>query len=795
MLFSANYATIEIENKGKGAMGAMMSFTVQLVVALVLGIYTGGSAVGVSGVFFLPFFLFVPVVEKVIFRRVFWRQLFCLMAFCTGIFLYHAAYSTELRPAGKYQDQYVTMIGRITEFPESGGDGYSYVMDVRTIYFEEEAEPVSERVRVSCEDAYEFGDSIFVSGFLESFSKPKNSGETDYSRYYKSRGIYFRMSAKESFRSGQTVRCYRLPFLVNRIRNQIRKQIRRTYHGDSAAILDAALLGYKKSFSEDAETVLREGSVMRYLYPAYLHLILINLLVGCLVEFVPKRRRTALLLILLALYGVINTNLPVSVKGAGFLVLLHLSKERKGYANYLQSLAVTIGVMLLFSPMLAYDVGMVMAVGCNLIFKNFLPVSRKLCAAIRYPRLRGFLSAWIVSTVCVFPLAGMFFADMNLYALLISAVVLPMLVLLYLFAPLTLLLYPLIGKLCVFLYPMNGIIFLLYRLAEWVQRLPGSSVGLFRAQIVTVVVFYLLLALIRICVLKPNRKLQKQLLAAGLCGFLLIHSGSCLFELGSLRIDFVNVGQGDGMVLSVPFGETILIDGGGCEYASGYDAGEEVYLPYLERNGFRQIDLAIVTHYHSDHCLGILAAMNALEVSEVLIPNCMWDNPYHIEIERLAWEKGIKVSYYTRGYVLSYPSGLRLEILSPEPQTLLTDEENDTSLVVRAEYGAFRALFTGDMTTVVEERYAGEWGHADLLKLAHHGSATSSSDAFLEEVSPEFVLIGVGENNGYHLPSGETLSRLERLGITPLRTDECGDIELRIRKNGTVRVRTYYQAD
>ena len=190
----------------------MMSFTVQFVIALILGIYAGGNSIGMSGLLFLPFSLFVPLVEKCLFRRVFWRQFFCLIAFCAGVVLYHGAYSAELRSAGAFQDQYVTMIGRITEFPETSRDGYLYIADVRTLFDDNGAHPVSERVRVRSPKLYTFGDSIFFSGFLEPFSKPGNSGETDYSRLYKSKGIYFKMYADESFRAEQTVRCYRIPF-------------------------------------------------------------------------------------------------------------------------------------------------------------------------------------------------------------------------------------------------------------------------------------------------------------------------------------------------------------------------------------------------------------------------------------------------------------------------------------------------------------------------------------------------------------------------------------------------------
>ena len=195
------------------------------------------------------------------------------------------------------------------------------------------------------------------------------------------------------------------------------------------------------------------------------------------------------------------------------------------------------------------------------------------------------------------------------------------------------------------------------------------------------------------------------------------------------------------------------------------------------------------SHYHSDHVKGVIAAIEKLDVKEVLMPYGMENNKYRKEIENLARTKNIKLSYYEPGAEFTYPSGLTLSVISPDKEDLKSENENDTSFGIKLSYGEFSALFTGDMSEEVEKNHLGEWGDVDLLKVAHHGSAKSSSEECLNEVNPEIAVISVGENNSYNHPHKDVTDRLENICQDIFRTDLDGNIIVTTDKNGEYRIK------
>jgi competence protein ComEC len=245
---------------------------------------------------------------------------------------------------------------------------------------------------------------------------------------------------------------------------------------------------------------------------------------------------------------------------------------------------------------------------------------------------------------------------------------------------------------------------------------------------------------------------------------------------GSLRVTFIDVGQGDAALIQLPEGHAILVDAGGM--STEYDAGERVVVPFLRRCGIRRLDALVVTHYHSDHAGGVPAVLRSVRVDELIEPDTGREGT---PTAAAGVRSGVRHSGRIGGE-LKLESQARVFILSPGAEGAAGEGqtgENNSSVVLKVCYGSVSFLLAGDAGTDAEalmlEGYGG-FLRSTVLKVGHHGSSGSSSESFLDAVRPEQAVISVGAGNSFGHPSEETLIRLEGRGIGILRTDEEGAV-------------------
>jgi competence protein ComEC len=260
---------------------------------------------------------------------------------------------------------------------------------------------------------------------------------------------------------------------------------------------------------------------------------------------------------------------------------------------------------------------------------------------------------------------------------------------------------------------------------------------------------------------------------------------------GRLEIHAIDVGQGDALAIRTPRGRWILVDAG--PGGADYDAGRARVVPYLLRHGARRIDALILTHPDSDHIGGAGAILESFEVGLVVDPGVAVGKPLYRELLHRARAGRLRWIAARAGQELRVDD-VALEILGPDPGELdETPVTNDLSVAFRLEYGSFGALFLGDAPAAVEEEIAARHGsalRADLLKVAHHGSTTSTAEAILEAATPRLAVISVGRTNRYGHPAPQVLERLERHEIEVLRTDLAGNITLRTGPDGRIQITT-----
>lgn len=255
-------------------------------------------------------------------------------------------------------------------------------------------------------------------------------------------------------------------------------------------------------------------------------------------------------------------------------------------------------------------------------------------------------------------------------------------------------------------------------------------------------------------------------------------------EGSSFAVHFIDVGQADAALVLCD-GHAMLIDGGNAE-------DSDLIYAYLERNGVDHLDCMVATHAHEDHIGGLSGALNYALVDTALCPVENWDTKVFRDMVKYLEQQGKSITVPEVGDTFALGSA-SVEILGPVQTYSGT---NNTSIVLRVDYGRTSFLFTGDMEADAERDLvdAGTKLSATVLKAGHHGSDTSNSYVFLREVMPKYAVISVGEDNSYGHPSDEVLSRFRDLGAQVYRTDMQGHIIAESDGN-SVTFRTEKEAD
>lgn len=255
--------------------------------------------------------------------------------------------------------------------------------------------------------------------------------------------------------------------------------------------------------------------------------------------------------------------------------------------------------------------------------------------------------------------------------------------------------------------------------------------------------------------------------------------------MSHVDLTMLDVGQGDAILLR-DGRHTALIDGGGWPRA---DIASRVLLPFFAGQGIRQVDTLIVTHSDTDHCQGVADLATYISTGAVFVSRRGLQSTCS---DRLAALPGVDLRTLSSG---EFTTVGRWQVRAIHPTDSGRGGGNNDSLVLRVNGLGRSALLTGDIEEGAEaqilRRHPRELLEADILKVAHHGSRTSTSDSFLRAVSPRLALISAGRRNRYGHPSSEVVDRLRRRGVTVLRTDRDGMLRLVFYENGTTRIERF----
>ncbi len=716
----------------------------------------------------------------------------------------------NLAPDGSYQ----TLIGRV----QSKEVRRSYQGEFLPVIYIVPTEQISKHSKlIQCylesgdEALPAIGEYIEVSGKVKTFSAPTNPGEFDSRLYYSTLKISYRLTGAKILKVGGEPNRYREA--LYKTRRFLESSLDRALSEQDSAIMKAMLLGDKAFMYEETKDMYKDNGIMHILAVSGLHISMIGM---GLYELLRK----------LGLNKVVTTLFPIAfMYSYGIMCGMGTSSFRAICMFALRLFAPVVGrtydvltglslaeiLLLLDQPLYMYNSGFLFSFGAvigmtvirpALSFEAILEgvTSEKMKFAddeISFAKeILIKLSDGLTSGGSVFlatlPVYASFYYTYPLHSILLNLAVIPLMGILMLLGIITMFLAIFGGALGVIPGMAVHIILSLYRLlgsSEGIIR--GSTWYMGHSQKWQVLIYIALVAAFVWLSDKDNlpplkMSVTRVLILAAAVFALTFHVKP------DLEIDMVDVGQGDGIVISCG-GRHMLIDGGST---STKNVGKYRIIPFLKYKGIGKLDAVVMTHEDEDHISGILDIMDDMEkggiwIDRLFLPEVSTSSQgenYDL-LEKRAGELRIPIDYINTGESFSL-SGATFICLNPE-RGMMTEEPNAYSTVLYMKYGEFTALFTGDVEneglTNVKEALKSLWSgggeypdNVTLLKVAHHGSKYTTDKEFLDLTRPRLSLISCGVGNSYGHPHEEVLQRLENIGSAIYRTDESGMVTVEV---------------
>ncbi|MGM9945550.1 MAG: DNA internalization-related competence protein ComEC/Rec2 [Lysinibacillus sp.] len=625
-------------------------------------------------------------------------------------------------------------------------------------------------------------NKFYVEGVIEAPSKPAHKYHFYMGDYLKSKGAIGILNVTQLRYIGREnsvlQRIYEQRFLLS-------EHIHKVFPASLAAEAEALIIGIQDQVDAEITRAYQKLGITHLFAISGLHVALISWMFfqGLLRLRVRRELATLVLIVILPIYALLAGGAPSVWRAVSVVEFVMLARYFNWRIPIDDALAISFIVFVLLQPGAVYQVGFQL----SYLATVSLIYSGPILAKARTWWMQGFLMTFVCQLL-TYPILLLHFYELSLSSFLANVIFVPLFSFVILPINIVLLLISFIPG------PFANWLFALYEPARtfltevilFLQSVPYQMWVPGKPSVVWMIVLYASVFTTFICLTKGTRywRIVVVLLTPALL-FQLSH-----YVERDATISFINVGQGDCILIELPHRQGVyMIDTGGLlrfrqeawkERQNVYEVGTQIVVPYLKGKGITSLDTLIISHADADHVEAAEEVLKEIRIKEIHITpqshtkDAMQDLlaeakkqrvPIKEQIAGVTWQKGNALFRYIWPTDTNY-------------------EGNNDSLVLMMTYGAFKALFTGDLEEAGEQVLIRQEGaniaNVDVLKAGHHGSKTSSSDAFIEHVRPRLTIFMAGKDNRYGHPHAEVVDRLKSRNLPYLTTGEDGTIEVRM---------------
>lgn len=658
--------------------------------------------------------------------------------------------------------------------PSEGEYNYKYTVKARTGKYKNKKFIVY--INKKNKKLLEYGDLIEIKGEYSAPEVARNYKGFDYSQYLKTLNIYGTIKVEES----KIINKNQLsPILIsiNNIKEKMIDNANRNMPKRTANLLLGILIGERDNIQEDIIESFRTANLSHILAVSGAHTSYIILGITYLISKskTPKRIGYIITIINLLIF-IIITGASYSVVRACIMAIVVIGAKicyRK--ENFFTSICISLIIILIQNPFAINDIGLKLSfmgtagiVIFNKSITNFfikLKIKQKIAEA---------LSVTFSAQLMIMSITILNFNTISLTFFISNILASPLLGIIIIFGFISIFISSILNPISKILFLILHIFLeLLILVSKVTEKIPGSSILVKTPNILFAIVYYILILFFNyFFVIKqnPTRRFHKKIIKiitikniknafkviAVVFLIMLLLTRIVRIINPTLKIYFIDVGQGDSTLIVTPKNKKILIDGG--------EGKTNVLFQYLLDRRINKIDYIIISHFDSDHCNGLIEIIEKMRVENIVMSKQSKESEEYKKILEIIKQKNIKVSSVKAEDKIIIEKNLYTKILNPAEKFEFQDLNNN-AIVAKLVYKNFSMLFTGDIEKAEEnlaKKYKNEL-KSTILKVAHHGSKTSTSEEFLKYVEPQIALIGVGENNKFGHPNQITIEKLKNI--------------------------------